>query len=447
MRRVVPAVLLSLIASACVAPAIGGDPSTTLETSKDDLVLGGSFDRNDVVSDAFFRDAALIDAEDIQAFLESTPWGGRSFLADQTVGGQRFSSLLDAASRAEGINPLMLLARMQVEKSLVRKTSVPARTHDVDFAFGCGCPDGRACNEAYRGLDRQVVCAAQTHASRFADSQAGTAQWRRDLRRNSLDGFAVTPANHATAALYAYTPHVGLRGQRITGGNALVHNVLQRFVRHLIALGRLVEADLPDARNPWVGTACTESAQCDLGRSGERCETFAGGGFCTVGCEGTCPDRAGHAPTFCVSLDGGATGACVSQAEASNSDCAALPGTVAETRPRHVGASGAVARSATVCVPAMSMPEPPVEPGDRCDDSCALANNGTCEDESMGGAFSDCGPGSDCSDCGVPVPSPTMAACSETCAYSNDGECDDGGPGSDYALCELGSDCMDCGAR
>jgi hypothetical protein len=39
------------------------------------------------------------------------------------------------------------------------------------------------------------------------------------------------------------------------------------------------------------------------------------------------------------------------------------------------------------------------------------------------------------------------ATCSDTCAYANDGTCDDGGPGSSYSLCDLGSDCGDCGTR
>ena len=37
--------------------------------------------------------------------------------------------------------------------------------------------------------------------------------------------------------------------------------------------------------------------------------------------------------------------------------------------------------------------------------------------------------------------------CNNTCAYANDGDCDDGGDGSDYSLCEYGSDCNDCGPR
>ncbi|CAE8694007.1 unnamed protein product [Polarella glacialis] len=37
--------------------------------------------------------------------------------------------------------------------------------------------------------------------------------------------------------------------------------------------------------------------------------------------------------------------------------------------------------------------------------------------------------------------------CEDTCAHANDGHCDDGGEGSKFSLCGLGTDCNDCGTR
>ena len=37
--------------------------------------------------------------------------------------------------------------------------------------------------------------------------------------------------------------------------------------------------------------------------------------------------------------------------------------------------------------------------------------------------------------------------CENACAFANDGDCDDGGRNSDLSLCALGSDCADCGPR
>jgi len=34
--------------------------------------------------------------------------------------------------------------------------------------------------------------------------------------------------------------------------------------------------------------------------------------------------------------------------------------------------------------------------------------------------------------------------CDETCEFSGDGECDDGGPDSQYSDCGIGTDCTDC---
>ncbi len=103
---------------------------------------------------------------------------------------------------------------------------------------------------------------------------------------------------------------------------------------------------------PWVGSVCEPGNDdtCDFfyGDSDGTC--YDDGGYCVMSCAGTCPDRYGHATTFCVAdPDGG--GMCVPKSEEANSYCADIPGTVAETRDRYVGASGVSAASAVVCVP------------------------------------------------------------------------------------------------
>jgi peptidoglycan/xylan/chitin deacetylase (PgdA/CDA1 family) len=106
----------------------------------------------------------------------------------------------------------------------------------------------------------------------------------------------------------------------------------------------------------WVGTPCTADAQCDFSASGEQgyCLTYDDPvkGFCTLSCNGYCPDKSGTAPTFCTSLDGGETGQCVSKSHDLNHECADLAGTTAQTVDRFVGISTASAGTALVCVPA-----------------------------------------------------------------------------------------------
>jgi hypothetical protein len=109
---------------------------------------------------------------------------------------------------------------------------------------------------------------------------------------------------------------------------------------------------------PFVGDSCESNDDCGFsnGSATGSCHRFtpAGSteqGFCTVGCEGYCPDRPGKAPTFCASLDGGQSGSCVPKSHTSNDSCGTVKGTSAQTAQRYVGSSGAPPVSATVCLP------------------------------------------------------------------------------------------------
>ncbi|HJN74941.1 MAG TPA: hypothetical protein QGF58_13510, partial [Myxococcota bacterium] len=75
--------------------------------------------------------------------------------------------------------------------------------------------------------------------------------------------------------------------------------------------------------------------------------------FCTINCEGTCPDRQAKAPTFCAPdpTESGTRGICVSKSSAGNSNCGDMPGTVEADSERFIGGSSASQRSATVCLP------------------------------------------------------------------------------------------------
>lgn len=161
--------------------------------------------------------------------------------------------------------------------------------------------------------------------------------------------------------------------QRNNGGVVLFHDVhshtansLDQIIRNLkeedfsfvniddVSTYPLLNGDdLEDL--PWVGSACQEDAECEFGDG--TCNAYQTGGmttgFCVLeGCEGYCEDFPGRAPTFCVSLDGGESGSCVSQAHDRNDNCAELPGTVPTERTRYVGSSSAPASTAEVCLPA-----------------------------------------------------------------------------------------------
>jgi hypothetical protein len=100
---------------------------------------------------------------------------------------------------------------------------------------------------------------------------------------------------------------------------------------------------------PWIGHACSSSADCDFLADGKKgaCLMTGGKGYCTVACEGYCPDRAGEAGTFCGAH--GTGGRCMAKAAVENDGCADVPGTSAKAKERFVGKSGATKKVATVC--------------------------------------------------------------------------------------------------
>ena len=153
--------------------------------------------------------------------------------------------------------------------------------------------------------------------------------------------------------------------RKYNGGVVLFHDIhantannLDGIIRSMIDEGyTFTNIDDTDAfprlnglTPPFVGDACMDDAQCAFDDAAS-CATNESGGFCTLRCEGYCPDAAGKASTFCASLDGGATGSCVSKVSDLNENCALVPGTRPQEASRFVGQSGAPASTATVCIP------------------------------------------------------------------------------------------------
>jgi hypothetical protein len=239
--------LLALLAlAACAAPDDTAFPEHDEPSDYEDVPAGddgkadvagipATFDRHLVMSDELFTASGMVTVEGLQAFFEETPYG-RSWLADERIGERLASEVIVEVALEYELNPVMLVARMQVEKSLVSKTVRPAQSK-IDYAFGCGCPDYRDCNPEYRGLDKQLACAANTLRRWYDGSVAGDGLWVLGVAKRTLDPSWITPRSHATASLYAYTPWV----QQGSGGNWLVWNVTRRFLRAIDAQGNLVQ--------------------------------------------------------------------------------------------------------------------------------------------------------------------------------------------------------------
>lgn len=222
--------LLALALTACTTEYIDGEQGDPydFEVNDPDGKADGVpavFHANDVLGDDVLRNVNAISADDLQSFFERSPYQNRSWLASHEINGMSAAQAVVAAAQAEGINPLVLVARMQVESSLVSKTVAPSQRL-IDRALGCGCPDGGTCSAQFKGLDKQLACAAKTMRRWYDASIAGTGEWKKGVAKKTLDPKTVTPSNHATASLYAYTPWV-LQG---TGGTWLAWNVTRKYV-------------------------------------------------------------------------------------------------------------------------------------------------------------------------------------------------------------------------
>lgn len=244
MRQTAVVVLASFALASCMTgeELVQGDPSDYEEVDWSGMDGKGDvsgvpvvFDRHHVMTDAIFRAADAVSADALQRFFEATPYATRSWLADHTIDGRRFADVLHEEAVAGGIDPVVLLARMQVESSLVSATIRPSN-FKINHALGCGCPDDSRCSSAYSGLRNQLRCATDVLNARFADSVSGQGPWVVGRARSTLDPTSVTPRSHATAALYAYTPWV-LVGR---GGNWLVWNVTRKYLKHFDEAGTLV---------------------------------------------------------------------------------------------------------------------------------------------------------------------------------------------------------------
>lgn len=347
--------LVFLILLSCACGSSGEMDWSEEESEALYLSLEGirsSFDKNYVMSDDVFNgDLYGMDEAAVQAFLEETPYGTRSWLADYSVNGQPFSRVLVEESSKHGVNPAVMLVRLQCEQSMVSKRPSQRK---IDEAFGCGCHDGQACRPEFLGLDNQIECAARHLRLHYQWSETREPErYQRGSTRQTFDG-PVTPDNHATAAHYNYTPHIGSANQ--VKGAYLTWLVAKKYLDHIAT-----QNPQGTAQSAWVGDRCDSSDQC---HSEGSCREADGGGMCVMSCDGRCPDRPGKATTFCVSLDGGQTGTCVARAERSNNFCQSMPNATRQMASRFVRTSGAQVIDREVCLPnPVTSPQPdPVQP-------------------------------------------------------------------------------------
>src|SRR5262245_18342242 len=91
-----------------VLGACGKEPDDTARGSAS-ANTRGAFHRNAVLDDKWLKDSEAMSVEDVQQFLDKTPWGTRSALATYREDGKSAAAIMHGAATRHGINPLELL--------------------------------------------------------------------------------------------------------------------------------------------------------------------------------------------------------------------------------------------------------------------------------------------------------------------------------------------------
>ncbi len=171
-----------------------------------------SFNPNNIISDSTFVDRFSMNLDSVQSFL------GRGFLSTYETfdfAGEKKSAaeIIYESSQRYGINPKVLLVLLQKEQSLI--TEQDPTEKQLDWATGYAVCDDCAMDDPriarWKGFGKQVnSAAAQFIDGYLADiEEDGTAYGKYGPGVPlQVSGQTVIPENAATAALYAYTPHI-----------------------------------------------------------------------------------------------------------------------------------------------------------------------------------------------------------------------------------------------
>lgn len=198
-----------------------------------------AYNNNNLIDDAVFDNSGTMDVAGIQNFLNQFP---NSCLKNYSAaypnsyfsygGAVSAATVIRRVSDLWGINPQVILTKLEQEESLVRGNAGCAGWR-YNSAMGMGCPDGGACPAPqYAGFSQQVT-KGTWQLKWNKEAAVGNVNWQDngDLtyggkmtpgnrkRCNAcpvvyydgyytMDGTLTQMGNGATASLYTYTPHV-----------------------------------------------------------------------------------------------------------------------------------------------------------------------------------------------------------------------------------------------
>lgn len=171
-----------------------------------------AFDPNYIISDSELTDPFALDRNQIQHFLD------RGYLGDYTTedheGVERSAAdIIVRTSQNVGVNPKFLLVLLQKEQSLIEDDDPNDRQLDwaTGYAVCDSCSKDDPAIQRWKGFGKQVNSAAlQFTEGYLADiEESGTTQGKYGPGvAVEIDNKTIVPQNAATAAMYAYTPHI-----------------------------------------------------------------------------------------------------------------------------------------------------------------------------------------------------------------------------------------------
>ncbi len=179
-------------------PAAGNVAGNYPPASAGDESWQTSFQKDYLISDNALTNSNTMTVQQIQRFLD----GKNSVLAKPYRGSTPAQMIFNAAKKY-GINPQVLLARLQCEQGMISSTS--ASQHQLDWALGVGCYDSGDWNQNFKGLDKQIEFAAHTYRRHYDAARAMLDKG--ETVTMNIDGQQIKVKNAASYAFYKYCPH------------------------------------------------------------------------------------------------------------------------------------------------------------------------------------------------------------------------------------------------
>ena len=241
--------------------------------------LPETFDAANIISDALFYNPGTMTEAQIKAAIEKQgsackPGSGTTCLKDTkfpTVnlttlrggcqplnmsGSQAPWTIISKTAQACGLNPQVILTTLQKEQSGLTQ---PQSAATWAKAMGSACPDGKPCDPAQGGFQKQVYYGADKLVSYKIKSMAGHVDAFRAGRAvtvahnssPSCGSQSLLYKNVATASLYEYTPYIGNSSVSGCGptGQKNFYDIFKRFfpetvgTKPQLAVSRLAGSD------------------------------------------------------------------------------------------------------------------------------------------------------------------------------------------------------------